>query len=237
MKRVPLKAIGVATAMALSAPLIATADHKPGHQSPPKGTGNLTITATPNPVLFGRSVTISGRLRGGDNSGKTIVLQHDPFPYGATYNPQQVAQTTTNAQGDYTFTVGPRVNTNYRTVAKIEPEARSDNRTVGVRMRITRRVSDRTPERGQLVTFRGTVKPNHNGRRVAIQRRRSTGTWRTVARPQLTGTVPYAIGGASVYRKALRINRDGVFRVKINSHGDHIGNKTRRIRLDVPPRS
>ena len=27
--------------------------------------GNLTIAANPNPVLFGRSVTISGRLRGG----------------------------------------------------------------------------------------------------------------------------------------------------------------------------
>ena len=78
------------------------------------------------------------------------------------------------------------------------------------------------------------MKPNHNGYRVAIQRRRSTGSWRTVARPRLRGTVPYAIGGKSVYSKALRINRDGIFRVKINSHADHVGNVTRRVRLDVP---
>ena len=31
MNRVPLKASAAATALALSAPLIATADHKPGH--------------------------------------------------------------------------------------------------------------------------------------------------------------------------------------------------------------
>ena len=234
MNRVTLLGLAAAAALTLSVPLIATADHKPGHSNPPKGTGDLTITANPNPVLFGRFVTISGRLRGGDNAGKTVTLQHDPFPYGATYNPQPLTTTTTNSQGDYTFSVGPKVNTNYRVVANVNPEERSDNRTVGVRMRITRRVSDRTPRRGQLVTFSGTVKPNHNGYRVAIQRRRSTGSWRTVARPRLRGTVPYAIGGKSVYSKALRINRDGIFRVKVNSHADHVGNVTRRVRLDVP---
>ena len=233
MNRVALRAIVVATAVAMSAPLIATAGHKPNHPSKPPGTGNLTINVTPNPVLFGRTVTISGRLRGGDNAGKTIELQHDPYPFATAYESAPVATTTTNSQGDYSFTVRPKLNTNYRTVAKIEPEARSDNRQVGVRMRITRRVSDRTPARGQIVTFTGKVKPNHDGRRVAIQRRRRTGTWRTVARPRLKPPTPYAIG-VSVYSRDLRINRDGVFRVKINSHGDHVGNKTRRVRLDVP---
>ena len=68
MKRVPVKVMVAATALALSAPLVATADHKPGHGSPPKGTGDLSINAAPNPVLFGRFVTISGRLRGGTSS-------------------------------------------------------------------------------------------------------------------------------------------------------------------------
>ena len=231
MKRVPLKALAAATALAMTAPLVATADHKPGHPAkPPPGTGNLSIAAAPNPVLFGRAVTISGRLRGGDNAGKTIVLQHDPYPYATEYNPRPVETTTTNADGDYTFTVTPEVNTNYRTVARVDPEARSDNQTVGVKMRITRTVSDATPRRGQVVTFTGTVKPAHDGRTVYIQRRRSDGTWRTVATDRLDA----APGDVSTYERDLRINRDGTFRVKVNTHADHIGNKTRRIRLDVP---
>ena len=233
MNRVTLLGLAAAAALTLSVPLIATADHKPGHKSPPKGTGNLTINASPNPVLFGRFVTISGRLQGNDNGGKTIQLQHDPYPFSGEYEAKSVTTTTTNSQGEYTLSVGPKLNTNYRVVANVTPEARSDNRQVGVRVRITRRVSDRTPARGQLVRFSGEVRPNHNGRRVAIQRRRPTGTWRTLARPLLRGTVPYAIGGKSVYSRSLRVNRDGVYRVKIGSHADHVGNKTRRVRLDV----
>lgn len=230
MNRVLLAGAAVAGALALTVPL-ATADHRPGHPGkPPKGTGNLTINAAPNPVLFGRSVTISGRLRGSDNSGKTIVLQHDPYPFAAEYDPKPTAQTTTNASGDYSFTVKPKVNTNYRTIARIEPEARSDNQTVGVKVRITRRVSDNTPRRGQVVTFQGTVTPAHDGRTVYIQRRRSDGSWRTVA----TTRLKEADGDRSVYRRGVRVNRDGTYRVKTNTHADHIGNKTRRVRLDVP---
>jgi hypothetical protein len=231
MNRVLLTGVAAAGALALTVPLVATADHRPGHPpKPPKGTGNLTISAAPNPVLFGRSVTISGRLRGNDNGGKTIELQHDPYPFATEYNPKPTATTTTQADGDYSFTVRPEVRTNYRTVAKIEPEARSDNQTVGVKVRITRRVSDNTPRRGQVVTFTGTVTPAHDGRTVYIQRRRSTGSWRTVATTRLKDDG----ASRSVYRRGLRINRDGTYRVKINTHADHTGNKTRRVRLDVP---
>ena len=230
MNRVLLMAAGGVAALALTVPL-ATADHRAGHPGkPPPGTGNLTINATPNPVLFGRSTTISGRLHGNDNAGKTIELQSDAYPYATQYDPKPETTTTTNADGDYTFTVAPKVNTNYRTMAQIEPPAFSDNEQVGVKMRITRTVSDTTPRVGQVVTFAGTVKPAHDGRTVYIQRRRADGTWRTVA----SDTLDAAPGDVSTYERDLRINRDGVFRVKVNTHADHVGNKTRRVRLDVP---
>lgn len=228
MKRTPMLLIAGAAGLTLALPLVASAHHKPGHQ---QGTGNLTIRTSTNPVLYGRFATFTGRLSGSDNGGKTIELQHDPFPFGTSYD--GLTTTVTNAQGEYTVSGNPDRNTNYRTVANTDPQARSDNLTIGVRMRINRRVSDRTPAKGQIVTFRGTVKPAHDGRRVLIQRRRSTGTWRTVARPRLRPPTPYAIG-ASVYRRGLRINRDGVFRVRIKTHADHIGNITRRVRLNVP---
>jgi hypothetical protein len=228
MKRALLATAGVATGLAFALPIVATADHKPGHGNPGPNAGDPTISATPNPVLWGASTKISGGLKGNDSAGKTIELQHDPFPFGTTY--ETVASTTTNADGDYTFTVVPDRNTNYRAVAKLEPEQLSPNLQVGVRMRVTRRVSDTTPKVGQVVTFTGRVRPAHDGRTVYIQRRRSDGAWRTKATAVLTD------GGDvdSNYSQELRISRDGVYRVLVKTHDDHLGNKSRRVRLDVP---
>jgi hypothetical protein len=212
----------------LVVPLLATAA-KPVKKPP--GTGNLTIGASSNPVKYGFSVTISGTLRGSDNAAKKIELQHDPYPYGTTYD--TLATTTTDAKGNYSFTVKPVKNTNFRTVAKTNPQALSDNLQVGVKLRVTRTVDDFTPDRGQPVTFSGTVVPSHDGRTVYIQRRRKDGTWHNVATTTLTDA------GAdkpttSNYSRDLRIYRDGLFRMRVRSHGDHVGNKSRRIRLDVP---
>jgi hypothetical protein len=214
--------------MAVGMPMIATADHKPGHGNPGPNVGDPTISATPNPVVWGRSVRIAGRLKGGDNAGKTIELQHDPHPFGTTY--EKVATTVTSADGVYAFSVLPDRNTNYRAVAKLDPEQFSPNLQVGVRMRVTRQVSDTTPNAGQVVTFTGRVRPAHDGRTVYIQRRRSDGSWRTKATAVLTD------GGDvdSVYSQELRISRDGVYRVLVRTHDDHLGNRSRRVRLDVP---
>ena len=99
-------------------------------------------------------------------------------------------------------------------------------------MRINRRVDDRRPERGQTVTFSGHVAPAHDGATVLLQRRRPSGSWKTVARPVLQDA------GAddptrSMYTRAKRITRNGVFRARIKAHDDHLGNKTRRIRIVV----
>jgi hypothetical protein len=230
MRKAILTAAVVAVG-AVIAPLGASADHRPGHNPGTGNAGDPTIAATPNPILFGRSTMISGGLKGSDVAGKTIELQHDPFPFGTTY--ETIATTTTNADGDYSFKVSPGLNTNYRTVAKLDPEQMSPNVQVGVRMRITRRVDDYTPNVGQEVTFTGTVKPAHDGRTVYIQRRNSEGEWRTKATTTLDDA-PEEAGNVSTYSRDLRISRDGVYRVKVNTHGDHLGNKTRRVRLDVP---
>ncbi len=100
-------------------------------------------------------------------------------------------------------------------------------------MKVSRRVSDRTPTRGQPVTFSGFVSPAHDGRQVYIQCRNSDGRFVTVAQATLTDA------GAerpmsSAYTRTLRIYRDGTFRVMVRSDGDHMRNVSRRIRLDVP---
>lgn len=234
MKRAVPWIAAAAAVTGLSIPLAATAHHREGHTGGDT-TARLSIGADPPTVLWGASTVISGRLKGPENSGKTVELQHDPHPYGADYNPDPLARTTTNAQGFYTFRVAPARHTNYRAVAQIDPVQRSENLKVHVRMRINRRVTDRTPRRGQTVTFFGAVAPAHDGQIVRIQRRGADGRFRTVARTQLTDAGE-RFPTNSFYERKLRIHRDGVFRAQVKADDDHASSSSPTVRLDVPPR-
>ena len=219
-----------ALAAAFLVPLVALADHRPGHEKGPgdQASPNLSIAADPNPVRFGKTITISGKLRGTDNTGKQIQLEANEFPFtGGQF--KRVDTATTDAQGDYSFEETPDRHTQYRVTANLNPDQTSETLLVGVRMKVTRSVDDRTPAPGQMVTFSGNVTPAHDGMTVFIQRRRRTGTWKTKA----TTTLEHGQGDQSTYSQAVEINRDGVWRARVKKDDDHLGNKSRRIRLDV----
>lgn len=231
MRRTFLATAVVAAGAAIAMPLGASADHKADHDPAAGGNPELTITATPNPVRWGNAVTISGRLRGADNAAKTVELQDNPWPYPGPF--EAVSTTTTDAQGDYTFKATPSKYTDYRVVAKVSPEVASDAVRTRVRMKITRRVSDTTPNVAQVVRFRGHVSPAHDGRTVYVQRRNAKRVWRTKATTTLFDAGE-SKPSSSAYKAELRIHRDGLYRVLIRRDEDHLGNKTRRVRLDVP---
>lgn len=178
---------------------------------PPKG-GKLMIAADPNPVTFRRAVAISGRLTGANNSGQTVELLADGYPYGG--KPMSVATAVTDSNGDYAFSRRPPLNTRYQTkVANVTSTAI----TALVRPAVGLRLSDYRPRKGQRVRFRGRVCPAHNGSRVAIQRRFSTG-YRTIARATLA---PVVGSSCSSYARTLRPRRNGRFRTVIGAHADH----------------
>ena len=112
---------------------------------------NLTIGPNTAIVKFGGAVTLSGKLTGKNNSGRTVTVEADPFPVDTFAN---VGTTTTNASGDWTFAHKPTANTRYR--------ARSGNtesKTVDVMVRPSSKLklSDCTPDAGQLVRFSGRL--------------------------------------------------------------------------------
>ena len=217
--------IGLAAAAAL--PVAAGADHRPGHQGGGGQNGQLSIKAT-SPVTWGRSTTVTGKLAGSGNSGVVVNLEADPYPFGDGFT--QVASGATDANGDYRFTAQPTVHTQYHVVAKASPPVTSAAATVLVRIQVKFTVSDRTPRAGRVVRFSGTACPEHDGKVAAIQRRTSTGSYRTVARATLADT-----GGAcSSYSRRLRIRRDGTYRVKVPSgDADHSTGLSRRITIDA----
>lgn len=188
----------------------------------------LSINAKPATLTAGADLKVTGQLTGGtarDISGQNITLRSDPFPYDGRF--ERVDSVDTDNAGNYTFTHKPLSNARYQTTAKGGVE--SPVVTAQVRVAVTRRVSDRTPTRGQRVRFRGKVGPAHDGKVAQIQRRTSSG-WRNVA------NVTLAEGGESVsiYSKRVRIRRSGRYRVHFNpADGDHLAGSSRGVRLTV----
>jgi hypothetical protein len=215
MKRILLiAAAGLATFVPTAA-----ATHQPNHGGP----GNLTIDATPTTVKFGRSVTLSGKLTGANNEARPVTIEHDPFPVD-TFT--EAGVTTTNATGDWTFAHTPTVNTRYRARSGGNE---SQIETVFVRPAISLRLSDRTPRPGQRVRFFGRLCPEHDGVRVALQRRFGT-AWRTLRRPTLKDI---AGSTCSSYSKRLRVRRDGVYRTRFLGDADHVAGNSRARRANV----
>jgi hypothetical protein len=210
----------IATVAVLAVPAPAAADHRPGHQG---GGGNITIAATPKTVKFGGTVTLSGKLTGANNDGRSVTVEQDPFPVGAFTD---AGTATTNATGDWTFAHKPVANTRYRARSG---GAESQNEDVMVRPAITLRLSDRTPRVGQRIRFSGRLCPEHDGVAIALQRRSGT-TWRTLRSPVLQD-----VAGAtcSSFASRLRVRRDSAYRARFLGDADHVAGNSRVRRANV----
>jgi hypothetical protein len=186
----------------------------------------LTIGATPDPVVFGSSVAFSGHPTGPGRAGKRVQLQADPFPYDGNY--RHVTSVDTANNGAWSASDKPQVNTRYR--------ARQGSTTSGVvtelvRIRVSLRLSDRTPAAGRRVRFFRRACPQHDGARVRIQRRTRTGKRRTVRRTRLKDIVG---SSCSRYSTRLRVFRDGTFRAFVVSpDGDHANGRSRRRHINA----
>jgi hypothetical protein len=229
MKRI-LLAAGV---LAVCASVPAATAQKPPDKPPKKPSDNpvdttpgqpgvLSLTVTPNPVKFGRSVTISGHLEAPNDSGRTITLREDPFPFD---DPANVASADTDAQGNYSFVRNPTVNTRYQVR---QGGAESEIVTVSVKPGLSLRFGDRTPAAGNRVRLWGKVCPEHDGGTLEVQRRKARRQWRTVARVTMADA-----GTCSSYRRRLRVRRDGAFRAFFAADSDHAAARSRVRRIDV----
>jgi hypothetical protein len=191
----------------------------------------LSIAKNPKTVTFGNPVTISGRLTGPNSGGVTVELESTEFPYTTPF--RNVATTTTAPNGDYSFTQTPQRNTRYRAIARTNPRTQSADIAVGVRRRVSLRIGDQTPTRGQRVRFSGTVTPGADGKVALIQRRTSDG-WKTLSTPTLVATTPVNGVARSKYARRIRIRRGGLYRTVVRKQGnEYVTGKSRRKRIRV----
>jgi hypothetical protein len=197
-------------------------------QKPPKTQAQVTLAATSAQVTFGTPVAFAGRLTGAKTiAGETVALQADVAPFEGTY--ADVATVVTDASGNWAATHSPTALTRYRAQARTSPPAESATADVGVRVRVTRRVSDATPSRGERVRLSGLVAPAHDGAKARIQRRTASG-WRTVA----TTTLLDAGTDVSRYAKRVKVRRTGTYRVRVPApDADHLRGTSRPRKLTV----
>ena len=202
VRRVSL--LATISALVLVAPVAGQAA-KPGKPGP----SSVTITAAPNPTFYGNPVAISGRLTANTLAGVSVTLKAAPYPYLLCAGGDR----DDRGPGRYHFAQSPKLNTEYRVMAKSKAQATRTTLLVFVRTRVSLHVSTTTPAVGARVRFSGSVTPARDGQVVLIQRRSHTGTFVTVA----TATLLHTSTGASIYRKALRIKASGTYRV-VKSH-------------------
>jgi len=209
---------------ALSAPLIAG-----GAPGSPVTTAaaELTIGADDSPITYDSFTTVSGRLKNTKTrSGVTVSLQKKPYPYTGAY--QTTKTTTTSANGRYKFGAAPTENSRFRVISTT-PQAVSDEVLIEVAIKVVLRLSDSTPHKREVIRFRGTASPEHDGRTVYIQRKSHTGRWHSVK----TTVLKDAGTELSRFSKRYRIRRDGSFRARVFHDSDHEDGTSRTKRANV----
>jgi hypothetical protein len=213
--RLPLAATTLTVAVALA---IASEGEA---QKPPKA-GGTTLKASADQVTFSTPVALTGKVKGAKQA-MTVTLERR----AANETVFVAAGTaTTDANGDFSFAQRPAKSSVYRAISGT---ASSREVAVAVAPLVGLKVGDSTPRKGQRVRFKGTVRPQHDGTRVAIQRKRADGTWATVRTPVLRD----AGSAYSRYSKRIRIRRSGTFRTVIAAHADHAEGVSRERTLRV----
>ncbi len=190
-------------------------------QKPPKP-GATTLKASAAQLTFSQPVTLTGKVKGAKQA-MTVTLERRAVDETA-FVPAGTA--TSDGNGDFAFTQRPSKSSVFRATAD---GGTSPETTVAVAPLVGLKVSDATPRKGQRVRFYGTVRPQHDGTRVAIQRRRADGTWATVRTPLLRD----AGSAYSRYSKRFRIRRSGTYRTVIAAHADHAEGVSRERTLTV----
>lgn len=148
----------------------------------------LTIQSSADPISFGEAVTISGKLAAGGEQPVTLLAR---VVHQRGFAP--VAQAMTSAAGEYSFPAqAPLNSTFYRVLAgggagccppgalclrraptcaaKLTRRLSSVVLYEGVKDVLTTSVSPTTVQAGQIVTFSGTVAPDHTGHVIYLER-------------------------------------------------------------------
>jgi len=129
---------------------------------------SLQILATPNPILYGGSLTVQGTLSGTGNGAREVVLQADSFPFSAGFQDLGNPELTT-AAGSFSFPVlGLLSGTEFMVATTTSPPVLSPVWDETVAVKVVAHIG-RT-RRAHFARIYGQVTPAENGMKVGILR-------------------------------------------------------------------
>jgi hypothetical protein len=186
----------------------------------------LTIQSSADPIAFGESATIGGKVTAGGEQPVTLlartVHQHGFAP---------VAQSMTNAAGEYSFPAQSPVNSTFYRVqatagAGCCPPGASCLRSApscpaivrrrmssavlyeGVKDVLTAQASSTAVQAGQTVMFSGTVSPDHTGHVIYLERQNAQA-------PGFHAIQVWFVGAGSAYAIPHRFYEPGAKLVRV----------------------
>lgn len=173
---------------------------------------DFTINSSPPIIDYGTTATISGTLYlPGTTTPEPDVsvtlwgrTAHQPFRTVGL-------PTTTDTNGDYSFTVDPTFNTIYVVRTTNRPPKHRNTATLfeGVRDVVSLMSSSTTPVVGQTVTFSGTVSPDKAGHTVYLEELGVDGNWHVIEastiRPDSTYSLPWVAGPVGTFQFRTRV--------------------------------
>ncbi len=187
----------------------------------------LTLAATPNVVLPGQPLVLSGTLAGTDNANRKIAIQQTPFPFTAPFGPLG-NQLVTDAAGNFSLPVlSLPITTELRVVVAGREDIASPPITVGLAVRVSTSVTRTRVRRGRSIRFSGTIRPARVGVPVQVQKLTSTGRWTVVG----TATARTRTADYAVYGKTVKVPRGGSYRIFVASAGDVVANAGRTVKV------
>jgi hypothetical protein len=193
---------------------------------------SLAISALPNPVTLGATLTVVGTLTGTGATSSVVVLQAKPFPFTG---PFQVVGSPgmTFPGGGFQFDLPSLSVTTQLRVVSIGPGEPVVSATVtefvhvGVTMTVGRASAGRDGRASR--TFAGVIVPAQAGARVSVQRfvkNRWVLVAATAAGPAATGISSFAL--------PLRIRHSGLYRVFAAAvEGGHVSGASQPVVLHV----
>jgi len=183
------------------------------------------VAATPDPVVFGNSFSVSGVLTGTGAASRKLLLEANPFPYGGAF--KEISHpAVTNALGSFSFPVANiPTTTQFHVVAVGSPSVSST-----FVERVAVRVSLHLGSAGGpgFVRMYGAVEPSEVGASVSFQLLTADGTSVTVGWTK----VGRATTNASRFSRNVRVPRRGLYRAVVHvDNGMQVTGSSRALLL------
>jgi hypothetical protein len=183
----------------------------------------LTLLASPDPVSYGQSVTLSGVVTGTSKVPVTLLARS---AHQRGFAP--IAEVTSDSSGNYAF---PAQTPLWNTFYEVRSAGRSSAVVYeGVKDVLTAQLSSTSVQAGQALTFSGMVSPQHGGHAIYLERENASGTgFHVVERATVGAGSAYAIGH-TVYETGTK-----VFRVRLPGGPENEGAVSQTFTVHVTP--